>query len=121
MLASFVHLHFGSRPGLAAELVERCTAVNVLAVKAAAAAAAEAAGPRSFSADAMRARRGFSSAHVSPESGAQFSGAPRPIFPVRHLTPDHQPLMRIPATASLYRTGLIPDASWHGHRVLHVV
>ena len=84
MLASFVYLHFGSRPGLAAELVERCAAVNVLAVKAAAAAAAEAAGPRSFSTDAMRARRGYSSAHVSPEGGAHFSGAPRPIFPVRH-------------------------------------
>lgn len=89
MLASFVHLHFGSRPGLAAELVERCAAVNVFGVRAAAAAAAEAAGPRGFPADAPRAggHRGYSSAHVSPEGGAHFSGTPRPIFPVRSLPP----------------------------------
>lgn len=83
VLASFVHLHFGSRPGLAAELVERCAVVDLFAVRAAAAAAAEAAGPRSFPADANRGGRGYSSAHVSPESTTNFPSGARPIFPVR--------------------------------------
>jgi hypothetical protein len=83
VLASFVHLHFGSLPKLAAELVERCTAVDLPAVKATVVAAAEAAGPRSFHADAVRASRGgYSSVHLSPEGGPHFAAVPRPIFPV---------------------------------------
>ena len=85
MLASFVHLHFGSRPGLAAELVERCAAVELPAVQAAVAAAVEAAGPRTFHSDVMRASRGYSSMNVSPEGAGVHYGASgaRPIFPVR--------------------------------------
>ena len=88
VLASFVHVHFGSCPALAAQLVERCAAVDVSAVSAAASAAAEAhAGPRSFpldgsSCNGVHRQRDYKSATVSPESAPGFPGASRPIFPV---------------------------------------
>ncbi len=96
MLASFVHIHFGSCPALAAQLVERCAAVDMTAVCAAASAAAEAhAGPRSFpldgssfnNCDGVHRQRDYRSATVSPEAGPGFSGASRPIFPVSPLNP----------------------------------
>ncbi len=96
VLATFVHVHFGSCPALAAQLVERCAAVDVSAVNAAASAAAEAhAGPRSFPLDGssfnncngVHRQRDYKSATVSPESGPGFSGATRPIFPVSVPTP----------------------------------
>lgn len=94
VLASFVHVHFGSCPALAAQLVERCAAVHVSSVSAAASAAAEAhAGPRSFpldggsfnSCNGVHRQRDYKSATVSPESVPGFPGASRPIFPVRAL------------------------------------
>ncbi len=94
MLATFVHVHFGSCPALAAQLVQRCAAVDVSAVNATASAAAEAhAGPRSFPLDGssfnncngVHRQRDYKSATVSPESGPGFSGVTRPIFPVSVL------------------------------------
>ena len=94
VLATFVHVHFGSCPALAAQLVQRCAAVDVSAVNAAASAAAEAhAGPRSFPLDGssfnncngVHRQRDYKSATVSPEGGPGFSGATRPIFPVSAL------------------------------------
>lgn len=95
VLASFVHVHFGSCPALAAQLVERCAAVDVAAVCGAAMNAAEAnAGPRSFPLDSsslgcnggvVHRQRDYRSATVSPEGGAGLPGVPRPIFPVSAL------------------------------------
>ena len=91
VLASFVHVHFGSCPALAAQLVERCAAVDVSSVNAAASAAAEAhTGPRSFpldgssfnSCNGVHRQRDYKSATVSPESAPGFPGTSRPIFPV---------------------------------------
>ena len=109
VLATFVHVHFGSCPALAAQLVERCAAVDVPSVSAAASAAAEAhAGPRSFPLDGssfnncngVHRQRDYKSATVSPESGPGFSGASRPIFPVSVLTPIRLMLWRQLRSAS---------------------
>lgn len=94
MLASFVHIHFGSCPALAAQLVGRCADVDATAVSAAAGAAAEGhAGPRSFPLDSssihcnggLHGVRNYKSANVSPDSGPSMGGSSRPIFPVSAL------------------------------------
>ena len=94
VLATFVHIHFGSCPALAAQLVGRCADVDVAAVSAAAAAAAEEhAGPRSFPVDSsslncnggLHSGRHYKSANVSPDSGPGMGGSSRPIFPVSAL------------------------------------
>ena len=91
VLATFVHIHFGSCPALAAQLVGRCAAVDVAAVSAAAGVAAEGhAGPRSFPLDSsslncngsLHGARHYKSANVSPDSGPGMGGSSRPIFPV---------------------------------------
>ena len=112
VLATFVHIHFGSCPALAAQLVGRCAAVDVAAVSAAAAAAAEEhAGPRSFPVDSsslncnggLHGARHYKSANVSPDSRPGMGGSSRPIFPVSALmlahpvpSPDQfQPLLKM--------------------------
>lgn len=66
VLASYVHLHFGACPELAAALVERCRGVDVAAVGAAAHEAAQ---------TACYLESAMGSLHASPQVGRRPAGA----------------------------------------------
>lgn len=104
VLASYVHLHFGSAPQLATSLVARCHAVDLHTVNAAATRACHEAELAAAHAEQQEAFQHSSHmpAHMGPHVGSMHSGAfhPQAHLPKMMSTPDFQAM---PFQSSLQR------------------
>ena len=102
VLASYVHLHFGSAPQLAASLVARCHAVDLQAVNAAATRACHQAELAAAHAEHHAFQlNGHMPGHMTPHVNGMHNGTfnPQAHLPKMMSTPD----FAMPFQSSLYR------------------